>query len=119
MNKLRKTPKLLLLASLGAIIFGGVAVGSTYALFTSEAETKVTATAGKVSLKNDIEVVNTYSLVEGTQTSMTGTTFNSGATYSYEDGVITLEKFLPGDKIEFNVKVTNESNVNIKYRQVY
>ncbi len=119
MNKLRKTPKLLLLASLGAIIFGGVAVGSTYALFTSEAETKVTATAGKVSLKNEIEVVEVDSLVEGTQTSMTGTTFNSGATYSYKDGVITLEKFLPGDKIVFNVKVTNESNVNIKYRQVY
>ncbi len=130
MKKLKKTPKLVLLTSLGAIIFGGVAVGFTYALFTSEAETKVIATAGKINVSSEINGLQTYSGINITDivsddaekinpTSKNGQFTNGGtASIDEEKKTLTLDKMTAGDRVTFNVDITNFSNVNSKYRTV-
>ncbi len=123
MKRLKKMPKLILLSALSAIAFGGIAAGSTYALFTSSAETKTTVTAGKVALSKSVDNIVLYSLDGGEQTQLDSgaTDFTSGASFKYDitTGAVTLEKFLPGDKVTFDIVITNESTVNIKYRTVY
>lgn len=123
MKKTNKTRKSILLASIAVVCFGAIAAGSTYALFTSKAETNVTVTTGKVSLTKSISDIKLYSLDNGEQKQLdsSSTEFTSGASFKYDTttGAVTLDKFLPGDKVTFKITITNESNVNIKYRTVY
>ncbi len=123
MKKLKKTPKLVLLTSLGAIIFGGVAVGSTYALFTSEAETKVTASAGKVSVSSSIELKEAYhpTLIntDGSLANSKNDINNADLNVEIKNSDVSIAKMLPGDRVTLTVNITNDSNVKIKYREKY
>ncbi len=123
MKKMTKLGKSVLLSTLAAIAFGGVAVSTTYALFTSDAKTDVTVTAGKVSVKTEVSDIKLYSLNSASGESElinSTTTFTNTGTFSYNatTGAITLDRLTPGDKAEFTVKAENESNVNIKVRTV-
>ena len=130
MNK--KTKSSIILTSLGAIaIAGSLIAGSTYALFTSESKTNIAVTSGKVSVTATVEGLQTYSgkdLTGDAETDVTriyktdstelggenGTFFNGG-TAIYTNGTLTLDKMTPGDKVTFNIDITNNSNVAIKY----
>jgi predicted ribosomally synthesized peptide with SipW-like signal peptide len=81
--------------------------GSTFALFTSESKVNVAVTSGEV------KVVATAGAV--TYGSTLGSTLGSvNATGSD----ITLTNILPGDFVDFNINVVNESTVTVKYRTV-
>ena len=125
MKKNKKITKTIAISALTALTFGSVALTTTYALFTSEANTNVTVASGKVkvSTKIDENSIKLYSLNEtedSVEVESSKTSFTSGASFSYdnENGTISLGKFMPGDKVEFTINATNDSNVNIKYRTV-
>lgn len=88
--------------------------GSTFALFTSTSEVNVAVTAGKVEVVATLEDLATYSM--GQATDVNGT-FENGGTASFTDAKeLVLSNATPGDKVTFNVKVANESNVAASYR---
>lgn len=101
-----------------------VAVGGTYALFTSESEVNIAVTSGtvKVTANIDTESLATYSMnkrvtdAEGNYVNG----FENGGTASFTtvDGVQQLEltNITPGDKATFAIDVTNHSNVDVQYR---
>ena len=116
-----KINKKILVPVLALTAFVAVGVGSTYAIFTSKANTNIAVTAGKVSVTATVENVKLYSGVynedTGVYDSVVQTTnFLNGGTVTVENGVVTLDKVTPMDKVEFDVKVKNASNVTAKYR---
>lgn len=122
----KKMTKRIVLSALVALTFGSVAAGTTYALFTSEATTNVAVSTGKVKvdtpLSNDsIQLSSLDSTTDETiELDKTARTFTNGGSFSYDDktGAIILDKFTPGDKVEFTINAKNSSTVNIKYRTV-
>ncbi len=103
--------------------------GATFALFTSESSNSIAITSGKVAVEATIENMITYSPVEiqpdgsydETQNAVVenGTFANGGTATLAEDGAtLTLDRMVPGDKVEFNIVLDNQSNVAIKYRTI-
>lgn len=87
--------------------------GSTFALFTSETGVNVAVNAAKVEVVATVGELRLYSMdVQQTPT------FENGGTAEYDatNGTITLTNVTPGDKVEFDITVTNNSNVTIQYR---
>ena len=120
MKNMKKT-KTIMLSALAAVAFGSIAAGTTYALFTSEAEANVTVVAGKVSVKAAIQNLKLYSLDEesGEIAALDSQdTFTNGGTVAVDGANVALSNITPGDKVEFELKVSNESTVAIKYRTV-
>ncbi len=123
MKNNKKITKTLLLSSLAVLAFGSVAAGSTYALFTSKDETNVTISTGKITIEKTVKDVALYSLSEtsGDVEKLSSTeSFINGGTFAYDTdtGEIKLDRFTPGDKVEFTVSFENKSDINIKYRTV-
>ena len=91
--------------------------GSTFALFTNQAEVGVVITAGEIDMTADIAVTK----LESVTPDQAGTIVDeNGGTYSYKDvtpegkftnggtaevanGVLTMKQVTPGDKITFTV----------------
>ena len=102
-----------------------VIAGATFALFTSNAKVNLLITSAKVKLLNaTIENKKMYSLTEVNPDTLEGTeedrtaagTFYLGGTAEFEGNTLTLKKMAPGDRIAFDVKVDNESDIPVKYR---
>ena len=85
--------------------------GATFALFTSESKVNIAVTSGKVSVDANVQNLVLFSMDEEV-----APTFANGGTAKYENGILTLDKVTPGDKVEFEIKVSNSSNVDINYR---
>ena len=126
MKKKKEVRRIVVLSALAALGFGGVAVSSTYALFTSESKTNVTVASGKVDVESTITDLVTYSGTDLTgnsetdqldKTSVSGT-FTNGGTATISGNTLTLDNMTPGDKVTFNIKVKNNSTVAAKYRTV-
>ncbi len=101
--------KLLLTSILSVIMCVSLIAGATFALFTSKATVNIAVTSGKVNVVAEITDV-TYSY----DSRLTG---ESDCTYIVDaDGVLNIEKMLPGDTVKANIKITNNSDVTIKYR---
>lgn len=82
--------------------------GSTFALFTSESKVNVAVTSGKVNVVATIENIN-LGTVLGQQLPETQYAITNG-------NELALTGMVPGDYIEFDLNVTNNSDVTIKYR---
>ncbi len=117
MNKTIKR-NVLVSAILAIMLCVSLIAGATFALFTSESKVNIAVTSGKVSVVANIDEtsVQTKQLYD--------TDYSQGATNMYEgvatfnsDG-LSLEKFVPGDGIKFNIVVKNESNVTVQYRTI-
>jgi len=124
---------------MGIVLAGGVAAGATYALFTSEAKTNISITSGTVSASAAINGLKIYSanpyLTSG-EVVPGGEDCEYPATYYYEDrtasgtfigsgtatitsgNLLTLDRMDPGDRVDANFVITNNSNVEVKYRLV-
>lgn len=93
-------------------------VGGTFALFTSESEVNIAVTSGKVDVKASVEnfeyktLTQDWTVVNDSKTEFDGL----GGSAVFDGDVLTLDKIVPGDAVRFDVKVTNESNVTVKYR---
>ena len=119
MKKMSLKP--IIMSALAAIAFGTVSVGTTFALFTDKAETKISVKAGVVDIENEIKDFVGYSMDpsdNAAEVVCTGGKFITGGTFALDDATkeITLEKVVPGDRIEFKASFKNKSNVAIKYR---
>ena len=90
-------------------------VGSTYALFTSEVRGNIAMTSATVDVSADVaedtlvttsfDVVQPYGL------------FELGGTATFDGAAnLTLTNMAPGDAVEFNIQVKNNSNIAVKYR---
>ena len=94
--------------------------GATFALFTSESSVNIAVTSGKVDVEAEIKDLEVYSMdVLQTATDNDGNElFENGGTAKYDavNNVLTLDKAAPGDKVVFNIVVTNYSNIDIQYR---
>ena len=133
MNKITKP---ILVSALSALAFGAVGVAGTFALFTDNTETAISAQAGIVDVGLNASNLTTYSAqaVPADSTSYTmvderggkyisvttqNNTFTNGGTASLEGGALTMRKLTPGDRVTFQAGLANHSNVAIKYRLVY
>ena len=103
--------RVILTALLAIVLCLCLVSGATYALFTSESKVDITVSSGKVKVTSVVENLKIYSMNEEQVD-----TFENGGTVDYTDGVLKIEKMTPGDKVEFDIKVTNSSNIDIKYR---
>ncbi|MGN1052031.1 MAG: SipW-dependent-type signal peptide-containing protein, partial [Candidatus Scatosoma sp.] len=109
-----------------------IAIGGTYALFTSESNVNIAVTSGKVDVVATASDLQTYSVAysqDGTITDENGETyvyeeqsagtFKNGGRATLENGnEITLDKITPGDKTTFDITITNNSNVAVQYRTI-
>ncbi|MBO5851270.1 MAG: hypothetical protein J6R29_02930, partial [Clostridia bacterium] len=103
---------------LAIVISATMLVGSTFAFFTSESEVDISVTSGKISVIASVDEssVQTKKLYDTDYAQGAGNTYEGVATFN-KDG-LTLERFVPGDGIKFNIVLKNESNVTIKYRTI-
>ena len=112
--------------------------GATFALFTSESQVNVAVTAGKVDVQAMIlnDTMQLFSALadptadpnaEGTLIDENGATyiykdrtkeatFTNGGTATIVGNTLNLDKVTPGDKVTFNIKITNRSNIAVQYR---
>lgn len=88
--------------------------GATYALFTSESEINIAITSGNVIVEAKVDNIKTYSMNQEQEKGK----FVSGGTAYFSNGLLTLDRLTPGDKITFDIIITNKSNVNVKYRTI-
>lgn len=107
--------KRLILSSIATIaLFSSIAIGGTYALFTSESTTTINVSSGKVNFTSDITDIKTYSLGKLQE----GTTFENGGSVAYDkaNGTFNITNITPGDKVTFNFNIKNNSTVKTAYR---
>ncbi len=127
----RKQKGGIILSSLAAIaIAGSLIAGSTYALFTSESKANIAITSGKVnvsasisnfeahtpmlisldgSIKDDAELATKVEDKEDEYI------FGNGGTAKLIGQELKLDKMTPGDYVNFDITIANNSNVDIKY----
>ena len=88
-----------------------LAVGGTFALFTSESEVNIAVTSGTVDVKAYADKATL------SYTSSLGETLaESSATIV--DNVVKIDKIVPGDTIAFELVIENYSNVTVQYQTV-
>ena len=104
-----------------------VIAGATFALFISNAKVNLSITSATVRLSAvTVENRQMYSLVDVNPDTLEGTeidrteegAFYLGGTVDYDNGTFTINKMAPGDRITFDIKVANESDIPVKYRAV-
>ena len=104
--------KLLLSSILSIVMCFSLICGATFALFTSEDKVNIAVTSGTVSVVAEIEDnVELYTFDVLQQNGKWAT----GGDAVVTDGNLTLNRIMPGDKAIANIKITNNSNVDIQY----
>ncbi len=114
MNKSMKK-KALVSSILTIALCLSVIAGATFALFTSDSAVNIAVTSGKVELVANIvkDSLKLSSLgVEQNGKFAAGGT----ATFDVEDDDLVLANIVPGDKATFDIKVTNDSTVDVQYK---
>jgi len=114
-----KNIKSVILASAAVLAFGAVAVGTTFALFTSKSTSTINVQSGIVNVESSSQLVSVTELhdvavlpdAQGVYTNSIG-----GKTYLDNSGLLHLEKWAPGDKAVIEVNNVNKSNVAILSR---
>lgn len=106
--------KLLATSLLSAAAFAGLAVGGTYALFTSNAEANIAIQTATVKYEAIVraESLKTYSL--GVE--QAAGVFENGGTAALSGNSLTLNNVTPGDKAEFELEIKNASTIKTAYR---
>ena len=116
--------KLVLSSVATMALFGAIAAGGTYALFSSASETNIAVTAGKVDLKAVIGDLDLYSpalinldgTIQDDANIATATAFGNGGTAVLSGRELTLTNITPGDKLTTEIDVANASNILSKSR---
>ncbi len=109
-----------------AVLLITTSVASTYAIFVTDSKMNIAVTSGNVEIVAEIDGWEMHSIgdinldtLQGTKVDRTTEeTFISGGAANYAEGQIILDKIVPGDGVSFNIMVSNNSNVAIKYRTV-
>lgn len=99
--------------------------GATFALFTSESSVNIAVTSGKVDVKASIENFEASHPVSiSTETNEPSERYLRGfyggsADYNADTNAITLENMVAGDKVTFDLVITNYSTVAVKFKTTY
>lgn len=118
---MKNMKKKIIISSVATIVIClSLILGSTYALFTDTANINIAATSAKVDIEAHIDQnsLKVYSLdVLQTATNAEGKNlFENGGTAAFDtEGNLVLDLVAPGDKVEFDIALDNESNIAIKY----
>lgn len=113
-----KKKNIIVSAILTIVLCMSLMAGATFALFTSESKVNIAITSGKVDVQASVEnfeyktLTKDWTAVVDNKTEFDGI----GGSAVLDGDVITLDKIVPGDAVKFDVKVTNNSNVTVKYR---
>ena len=115
-----KSKSKVLLSSIASIaLCSSIAVGGTYALFTSESKVNIAVTSGKVNVVASLTTLQTWSLDE-TEARTDGSFANGGTATIAKDTVdvptLTLDRMAPGDKATVTIQIDNNSTINVQYR---
>lgn len=110
---MKSNGKVVLSSVVAAAISAVTVVGGTLALFTSEHRASISMTAATVDVS---AAIDTESLKLYTRDVEQTGTFQDGGTADFVDGDLVLSNIVPGDKVTFNIDVTNNSTVNVMYR---
>ena len=121
---MKKNVKTLFASGLLAAALTSMTIGTTFALFTSEAKTEVGVISGLVKIESDIIIESVASLNPDDpntyKISDTSARFQNGGTAEVvEEGtfkVVKIDKLTPGDQIKLTINIRNMSNVAIKSR---
>ena len=122
---MNKKTKIIASAAATIAMCASLAVGGTFALFTSESKVNVAINSGKVNVNAYAEGLTLYSptainldgTIADSANAATESAFANGGTATIADGnVVTLERMTAGDKASFDIVVTNESNVTVQYQ---
>ena len=125
MNKKSK----LLLSSLATIAMSAsLAVGGTYALFTDKADVNIAISSGTVDVTATVENAKVYSGVWNSANGAYESIEQGNLTFLNDiDGTpsveftansLTIEKMTPMDKVTFDIRIQNGSNVKASYQTV-
>ena len=106
--------KVLLTSVLTIALCLSLVVGATFALFGSKSETDISVKSAKVDVTATVDT-------ESVWTKQHGEEYQEGDSHmlgeiSFDGGNIALSNFAPGDGVQFNVNLKNNSNINIQYR---
>lgn len=106
-------------------------VGATFALFGKQSAVDIAVTSGDIAVNAEASGLVLYSAQadpDGTLTDEAGNkysyglredgTFVNGGTAQLSGGTITIDRIAPGDMAEFEITVTNRSNIDVKYRTI-
>lgn len=134
--------KKLLLSSIATIaVCLSLIAGSTFAIFTSKSQVNIAINAANVEMKADVTDLTRYSVRPATEVEKNAElrgeitliedqfggkyvyadpsdTFANGGTAEFTNGTLTLNYITPGDKVTFNLKGYNTSNVTVQYRYI-
>lgn len=92
--------------------------GSTYALFTSESKVDIAVTSGKVSVTASVDKESLSLNSMGTE--LEGNVWSNGGVAGFNSAdELELNDITPGDGASFNIKIKNESTINVQYRVKY
>ena len=109
--------KVLLSSVLSIVLCLSLICGATFALFTDTDQVDIAVTAGNVAVTAEVQNIKLYSR-DVDQTAAGKFATGGTATLDQTSNTLTLDKIVPGDKITFDIKVTNKSNVDILYRTI-
>jgi len=95
-----------------------IVTGSTFSLFTSKTGANIAVTAGNVQLTATIDDTSLKLYSMGVEQTAEPMKFENGGTagFNADATTLTLTNITPGDKVTFEIDVTNFSNVDIQYR---
>ena len=131
-----KNKKSIVLAAVSAAVFASISVGTTFALFTSKAETNIEVSSGKINVSATLNELNVYSAVFDSETEyheelqdetreeesgLIEHLFSNGgyAAYDSDQSTLIIDRITPGDLVKFSFGIANTSNVSFKYRFSY
>lgn len=109
--------KIILSAIMSIVLCVSLIAGATFAIFTSESKVNIAVTSGKVDVSATIDEKSVKSKQLYDEEYTDETHMYQGEAEFTEDG-LKLSKFLPGDGIQFNIIVKNNSSVTVKYRTI-
>lgn len=119
--------KVLAISIITIMLCVAVIAGATFALFTDNGGVDIAVTSGKVSVSAAVDTnsmtlyspasVNENGEVVNAENAASQTAFANGGTAKVDEyGALYLSGLTPGDKAEFQIKITNNSDVNYKQR---
>lgn len=116
-----KKIRMILLSLLAIVLCVCLIVGATFAIFTSKRETNITISSGKVKVTASIGNIKTYSYVEQSDGSykqgpIGDKYFATGGHATFANNELQISDIVPGDKVEFDILIANQSNVDVKYQ---
>ena len=122
--------KVLAISIITIMLCVAVIAGATFALFTDNGGVDIAVTSGKVSVSAAVDTnsmtlyspasVNEKGEVVNADNAASQTAFANGGTAKVDEyGTLALNGLTPGDKAEFQIKITNNSDVNYKQRIIF